>query len=228
MLTPQQVAAAVAERFSNGSDVVAYFENRFQTHFIDWFEAHCADRGVWRGKSLASSAGTQARFLAIWNNIPIIFGDASINLPQFTALMSILLAEAGPELLPLPEACGRDGYPGLVYPFEHIPGVKSSYNTGSGNKPAGELFFDDPHFWSAHGHLRPADLVRALPDLREEWNTPVYPQHLFPSSLDPAQSGFIQQADFFKFRGRGFLQTTWRTNYKPIVQFVQSYSGANA
>lgn len=131
-------------------------------------------------------------------------------------------------MLPRAELCGRAGYPGLVYPFEEIPGVKVSYNNGSGNKPAGELFFEDPHFWQAHGHLPAADLVRAIPDLREEWNLPLYPQRLFPSSLDPAQTGFIQEADFFKFRGRGFIQTTWRANYKPLVEFVQNYSGANA
>ncbi|MGH7647915.1 MAG: hypothetical protein ACREND_07335, partial [Gemmatimonadaceae bacterium] len=148
MLTPQQVAAAAAERFSNGSDVVAYFEDRFRAHFIDWFNAHCANRGAWRGKALVSAADVKARFLAIWNNIPVIFDHPSIDLPQFTALMSVLIAEAGPELLPSPELCGRDGYPGLVYPFEQIPGVKVSYNSGSGNKLAGDLFFDDPHFWS--------------------------------------------------------------------------------
>jgi hypothetical protein len=56
----------------------------------------------------------------------------------------------------------------------------------------------------------------------------VYPRHLFPTSLDPAESGFIQQADFFKFRGRGFIQVTWRANYRFIVPFVQNYSGSNA
>lgn len=228
MITPQQVAAAAAERFSNGSDAAAFFEHRFRSHFVDWFNAQCAGRGPWQGKALHSSDGVKTRFLAFWNNIPAIFDEPSISLIPFAALMSILIAETGPELLPRAELCGREGYPGLVYPFEEIPGVKVSYNNSSGNKPAGELFFDDSHFWSAHGHLPPADLVRAIPDLREEWNTPLYPQRLFPSSLDPAQTGFIQEADFFKFRGRGFIQTTWRVNYKPLVEFVQSYSGANA
>lgn len=228
MLTPQQVAGAAAARFSNASDVVAYFEQRFRTHFIEWFNAHCAGRGAWEGKSLNNSDSVRTRLLAIWNNIPGIFDHPSVNLLQFVALSSILTIEAGAELLPRAELCGRDGYPGLVYPFEHVPGIKNSYNTGSGNKPAGDLFFEDPQFWAAHHHLPAADLVRAIPNLREEWNTAVYPRHLIPVSLDPAQSGFIQQADFFKFRGRGFIQTTWRVNYKLIAEFVQNYSGSNA
>lgn len=228
MLTPQQVAEAAAERFSSGSDAAAYFESRFRADFIDWFNANCANRGAWQGKALVSSAGVKSRFLAFWNNIPVVFDSPSISLIQFAALVAILITEAGPELLPSPELCGREGYPGLVYPFEEIPGVKVSYNSASGNRPAGELFFGDSHFWSAHGHLPPAELVRAIPNLRDEWNTRIYPQHLFPSTLDPAETGFIQQADFYKFRGRGFIQTTWRANYRPLVEFVQNYHGANA
>jgi hypothetical protein len=227
MLTPSQVAAAAAVRFSSGNDVIAYFDTRFGAHFNDWFNAHCAGRGAWKGKALDSSPDVKSRFLAIWDNIPLIFDSASINLLQFAALASILIVEAGAELLPSAELCGCQGYPGLVYAFEQVPGVKASYNSGSGNKPAGDLFFDDTDFWEAHSHLPAADLVRAIPNLRDEWNAPVYPCLLAPSTLDPAESGFIQQADFFKFRGRGFIQTTWRANYKPIVEFVQNYAGGN-
>lgn len=139
--------------------------------------------------------------------------------------MSILINEVGRQLLPVTELCGNSACPGLAYAFNDIAGLKRSYNLGQGNKPAGDLFFDDPHFWGAHGHLAGAELVRSRPNDKTLWNSGVYPQQLFPTSLDPTQSGFIQQADFFKFRGRGFIQVTWRANYKPIVAFVQNYSG---
>lgn len=226
-LTPSQVAAAAAVRFSSGSDVIAYFETHCGAHFIDWFNAHCAGQGLWSNKRLVSSSAVKARALAIWNHIPLIFDTASANLLQFAALMSILIQEAGSELLPSTELCGCPGYPGLVYAFEHIPGTKASYNSGPANKLAGDLFFNDPDFWAAHGHLPAADLVRAIPDLREQWNTAYYPRLLAPTSINPVHSGFIQQADFFKFRGRGFIQTTWRANYKPIVEFIQTYTGNN-
>jgi hypothetical protein len=227
MLTRAQVAAAAAVRFISGSDVLAYFETRFGAHFVDWFNAHCANRAAWEGKALDSSGEVKARFAAIWNNIPLIFDTASASLLQFAALQTILTGETGAELQPCSELCGCNGYPGLVYAFEHVQGMKASYNSEPGNKLAGDLFFKDADFWAAHGHLPAADLVRSRPDLQPAWDQIVYPKE-FPTSLDPSKTGFIQQADFFKFRGRGFLQTTWRANYKPLVEYVQTYAGANS
>src|SRR5207244_3272909 len=42
------------------------------------------------------------------------------------------------------------------------------------------------------------------------------------------RAGFIIEADFFKFRGRGFIQTTGRSNYRPIIDFILNYVGPNA
>ncbi|HWF48232.1 MAG TPA: hypothetical protein VG168_14580, partial [Bryobacteraceae bacterium] len=46
-------------------------------------------------------------------------------------------------------------------------------------------------------------------------------------AIDAATTAFIQQADFYKFRGRGFIQMTWRANYKQLVKYVQNYPGAH-
>ena len=35
------------------------------------------------------------------------------------------------------------------------------------------------------------------------------------------------QADFYKYRGRGVIQTTSRAGYLPAVSFIQGYSGSN-
>src|SRR5579875_1005825 len=83
-----------------------------------------------RVRASGATSAVKARALAIWNHIPLIFDTASANLLQFAALMSILIQEAGSELLPSTELCGCPGYPGLVYAFEHIPGTKASYNSG--------------------------------------------------------------------------------------------------
>ena len=222
------VQAAAALHFRNGGEINSFFEAATRTHFIDWFNANCARKEAWAGKAIGLSAEVKSRFQQIWDNIPAIFDADSINLLQFIALMSILVNEVGAQLLPVAELCGSAGCPGLAYPFNDIPGVKRSYNLGQGNKPAGDLFFDDQHFWGAHSHLAAAELVRAAPTAKEQWNGAIYPQNLFPTSLDPAETGFIQQADFFKFRGRGFIQVTWRANYRPIAAFVQNYTGTNA
>jgi hypothetical protein len=227
-VSPDVVHAAVAVHFRNGSEIVEFFNTAVKTHFIDWFNTSCANKEAWTGKRIGSGEEVKSRFHTIWDNIPAIFDSEAVNLLQFFALVSILINEVGAELLPVTEMCGTTARPGLTYAFDSIPGVKRSYNLGPGNKRAGELFFNDPHFWQAHNQQAGASRVRSMPDAIELWNGGMYPRHLFPTSLDPAESGFIQQADFFKFRGRGFIQVTWRGNYKPIVLFVQSYSGSNA
>lgn len=227
-LSPSLVAPATAVTFANGSDICAFFERATRQHFIDWFNSTCAQKQNWAGKRLGPGAAVKANFQQIWDCIPLTFEQPSINLLQFSALMSILITEVGADLLPVTELCGREQYPGLAYAFCEIPGIKQSYNQREQNRLAGDLFFADDDFWSAHGTSAGSGLVRAAPQMREMWNGCLYPQNVFPTSLDPNDSGFIQEADFFKFRGRGLIQVTWRSNYKRIVEFVQQYSGNNA
>jgi hypothetical protein len=227
-LSTSSVNSAAAVQFANGSEIVDFFEHIVRQHFIDWFNASCAGRQHWANKEISPDQEVRNRFLQIWNCIPLMFERRPINLLQFGALMSILINEVGKDLLPVSEICGRSDYPGLAYAFSDIPGVKASYNASENNKPAGDLFFVDDDYWTAHGARAGADLVRAIPNLREEWNGKTYPLNLFSTSLDPYHSGFIQQADFYKFRGRGLIQITWRSNYRSIVEFVQNYQGQNS
>jgi hypothetical protein len=225
-LSASQLTAAAAVSLANGRDVVDLFQKSTKAHFVDWFNEHCALKGPWAGKAIRSTPDVRTRFAEIWDHIPLMFGSDTINLTQFGALMSSVIIEAGAELRPVSELCGREGYPGLAYAFSSIPGVKQSYNACKSNKPAGELFFNDLHFWEAHRQRPLGDLVRAMPDVQALWNGDFYPQHLFPASTDPQHAGFIQEADFYKFRGRGFIQVTWRANYKRLVEYVQNYEGA--
>ena len=39
---------------------------------------------------------------------------------------------------------------------------------------------------------------------------------------DATVNGFVMQADFFKFRDRGVIQTAWRSVYKEILRFILS------
>ena len=219
------VSAARAVSFAASNDVNQYFSQTTSRHFLDWFNTNCEGRDAWVQKTVGASDAVKARFSQIWNQIPVLFGAPSINLVQFSALMSILVNEVGAQLLPISELSGRPGHPGLAYTFDMIPSVKRSYNAGPLNKTAGELFFNDDAFWEAHQLLPMADDVRRRPEFRSLWNGQSYPQTTFSSSLDHNVTGFIQEADFYKFRGRGFIQATWRENYKRIVSFVQTYNG---
>ena len=230
MLTlPDDLAAAASQTtFSTGLDVDQFFQARTRQGFIDWFNSQCANRQSWSGSSIASSPDVKARFLSCWSHIPDMFGVPRVSVVQFSALMSILVIEVGGDLLPLSELCGLPGNPGLAYAFNTIAGVKRTYNALPANRLAGDLFFSDQDYWAAHQAKALAASVRQRPDLQAVWNADVYPQNVFPTGLDPAVTGFIQEADFYKFRGRGFVQVTWRVNYRGVIAWVQCYPGSQA
>jgi hypothetical protein len=227
MILSDPIAAAARDTlFQSGDEIDRFFTASTGATFIDWFNHHLAGNPNWVNRRLGATPEVRDRFIRIWDQIPAIFATHSITLVQFSALQCILTNEVGLNLEPLSEAVGRRGYPGLAYPFSTIRGVKQTYNSAPLNKLAGDLFFADDGFWEAH-HSKPlAAQVRNHPELRAVWDGTKYPVTVFPTGLDPALTGFVQEADFFKFRGRGFVQATWRANYKEIITWVQRYNGS--
>jgi hypothetical protein len=220
---------ALRVSITKGADVTNFFTKKTNQEFIDWFNENCANKGFWKDPKrgdfrLGTTPEVRQRFSKIWDQFQIMFDAGEINLAQFICLQSIFINEMGASLKPVTEKVGRAGHPGLAYAFDAISGVKISYNQ-SPSKTAFELF-NDPLFIKTHGQLAQADKLKQTTDLR--WKSTVYPQDAFPTSTDPAESGFIREADFFKFRGRGFVQTTWRSNYILLIQYIQRYTGANA
>lgn len=225
-LSDSLASAARDVVLQGGDDVDLFFAAHTGLGFIDWFNHRLAGNPNWVNRRLGTATDVRQRFTKIWDQIPTIFGSASVSLMQFSALQCILTNEVGFNLEPLCESCGRKGFPGLAYPFSTIRGIKQTYNSAPLNRLAGDLFFSDDVFWQAHRDKPMASVVRNHPELRTVWNGSVYPKSTFPTSLDTAITGFVQEADFFKFRGRGLIQATWRANYKGIISWIQQYVGS--
>lgn len=246
----QDVATyALGVTFTDGASINKYFTDLTGKDFIDWFNATCARKKAWANMTVCSDKGSgdkaisvpkteipalKKRFNDVWDNIPMLFGTSSINLIQFSALMSIFINEVG-NLIPVSEhmnSIKHSTHPGIAYAFDN--GGKQSYNVPNGaySKTAWELF-QDQDFVDAHGDsiptVRPgiSDPIGPGASLDARWNGKSYPKDRYPVSTDPAISGAILETDFYKFRGRGLIQTTFRVGYKPIIEFIQSYTGTN-
>ncbi|MEY4507922.1 MAG: hypothetical protein RLZZ450_44 [Pseudomonadota bacterium] len=221
------VLAVTPLQFANAANIDEFFRRTSGADFVDWFNARIAGTGLWSRSRLEPArtpTTAKARFRQIWDRIPELFGTPTVNLFQFLSLMSIIINETGGQMLPISERVGRPGHPGIAYAFDRIPGTKHSYNAG-GNRTALQLF-NDSEFLNAHGGLPLAARVRDTTDAR--WGGDVYPQGDFPTSTDPSISGILLQADFYKFRGRGLIQTTFRDAYRRVIAHIQNHAPTQA
>lgn len=229
MATPAGITAALINpfadvQFNDSGDIDTFFQDRKGRHYVPWFNTTLADQGPWANVRLVDTPGNDALFHQFWDQSSVLFGGP-ISLIQFVCLMSIISNEVRGDFQPKSEKMGRTGHPGMAYLFDAITGLKRSYNTMNGNQTAFQCFNDETYI-AAHGDLALADRLARTTD--DRWSGAVYPQADFPTDPNPAVSGFITQADFMKFRGRGFIQTTGRSNYAALIEFVKNYDGDNA
>lgn len=207
---------------ADAAAIDGFFQKRSGMHCVKWFNATLADRGPWKGVVLVDNPANDLRFHQFWNQSDPIFGG-DMRALQFLCLMSIIANECRGNFQPVAEKMGTAGHPGMAYLFDRI-GAKRSYNTLAGNSTARDCF-QNPDYISAHGSLSLAARLRNTSDAR--WAGEVWPTG-FPTEPKLEIAGFLMQADFMKFRGRGFIQTTGRANYLPLIEFVRDYSGENS
>jgi hypothetical protein len=222
-ITQLQVAAINTATFTSTEQIDDWSKRTLGDHFLPWFNANLAGKGPWAGVTVVDTPQNRLGFHAFWNNIDDVTGGTATPF-QFLCLMSIFANECRADFTPKAERMGRAGFPGLSYLFDAIPSLKRSYNTLSGNKTALGCF-NSAAYNAAHGAKALAN--RAINTTDARWGGEIYPRPDFPTDPTPGVTGYILEADFMKFRGRGFIQTTGRSNYARLIDFVKSYAGAN-
>lgn len=240
-LSPLAFDSLSAPTFSKAIEIDLFFKSKTGFDFIDWFNERLAGAGEFADRRIQPDRGedmlaVKRDFIEFWDEIPIVFAKPKISLFEFVALMCIAINEQGGRFRSRTEGCGpgrKDStgrrHEGLSYAFDSLPKIKKSYNTltDSGNRTAYACFCD-PVFCRAHRDLGLADRLSGATDptlISEVWKGELYPFEQFPVKEDLALAGFVMQADFYKFRGRGPIQITGRTPYRKIAEFIQSYTG---
>lgn len=220
-----------SEIFKNGLEIDNFFSNLGYKNFSDWFNTKISKTSPWtknENKKEKSYTIDEKNWRIIWSYIPVIFGKPEINLIEFLCINSIMVNETGGKFIPVSELVGNNGNPGISYAFNDDN--KKSYNTLVGNKTAFQCF-NDSDYLKAHGTKPMASILANTTDVR--WKGTKFPfgfselDKTIETSTSGKSNGFLIEADFFKFRGRGFIQTTGRANYIPLINYVLDYSGAD-
>jgi hypothetical protein len=217
-LSQAAIDACASLKLKNASDINAVFAA--SGGFYEWYNDELSHTPVFRHRGpIHIKQILLDRFLRFWDTIPWIFGQPFISGLEFCALMSVNIQENSGDLSESPEEVGAHDHPGLAYAFDTIPNVKSSYNVNAslGNWTALKLF-QNADYVDAHRAKAGFDAVTRN-GVSQDWGTAEWPER-FSTKVDETVNGFIMQADFYKFRGRGVIQTTGRDDYKILIRYI--------
>ncbi|CAN7463080.1 hypothetical protein [Paraburkholderia hospita] len=243
--TQDLTSRAANRRFASAKEINAFFATQGAVDFIDWYNRTLGGRGPFAARASIHAHTARSDFEHFWQEpqIRLLYGQPTVRLLDFVALSCISINETSGSLANHPEAGGRGRlddhgvrHEGLAYLYDgfHFQkhGGKISYNTAAralGNRTASQLF-RDPVFIRAHRDLALGERLNGengADGVDARWDGPVYPGDRYPTIEDIQKSGFVMQADFYKFRGRGLIQITGRAVYRRLVDFVCTTYGGN-
>ncbi|WP_156132318.1 S8 family serine peptidase [Paraburkholderia terrae] len=245
-LTQADVDQLAAVTFANAADIETFFTRTGASTFAEWFNSNLGGHPPFVRSSttplrMPVSPDALRRFREFWDSLSLAYDRPRISALEFASLMCITLNETDGDFTNRAETSGRNQqgftdahgrHPGLAYFYDrillHAPSQwKASYNRLSGNRTAGSLFNDEA-FVRAHGQRGGAQAIAHRGDeFGGAWNSEYYPQDQFTTDEKAPETEFVRQADFYKFRGRGVIQTTGRSQYLPIAKWIQAYSGSD-
>lgn len=212
--------------FRNATDIDNFFKQFGESSFVNWWNKNHSQKGAFgkveqNGKTKAAKGPIKDKnWRNVWDNLDILFNKSEINLVEFICLNTIIINEAT-SFRPITEFFGNKSFPGISYTYS--PANKRSYNTLETNKTAYDLFRDSKYV-NAHEHL-PFSNYKFTNDVT--WQTVNFPPGTSSKEVDGKKPTFLTEADFHKYRGRGFIQLTGRANYKNVIKFIINYKGNN-